>query len=630
MYCKHCGTQLPDQTKFCADCGMPTDDLPRQPATSPRSKNRFNIANYLVAFIIVALILFLAFFCIIYLPKFLEIPPSPSPSDTQGTTVDPTPTSTPTSTPSVEEASEPEPLPGNPIITYNDCLIRYDSYVLANSNASYKCYADISGLSKAEIRIAQEEIYARHGATFTDPDLQAYFTARTWYTPGSGEITLNSYEEANLCLLRVYIALQDGTLYDSDNPYLAQVMEDYAAPESNIRNLRAADLKDLTKEQLTVARNEILARYGYVFTSQNLQEYFYSKPWYRPTAPRAEFNTGVLSKAENQNITMIQLYEKRATGVSFSSGNPYASIYNSNRLYIYPYSDTIQLQDSDRAGKTKAELTLAYHEIYARHGFTFSDEHLLEYFLQFPWYAPDTLPGDSSTILFSHIEDYNLRLLKKWQSAPENTNTTDVVSYDKYTYTIEKNGKVLRCYHIPHVDMPGITDSLNQRMYNVHYANIREHALSDPEQPMLLGVLYTVGRYQDIISVLVIEDYDWDLTRYSVYHFSTSTGTMLTDAQVFAAFGMTEQDARNQIRTSLAMYWDDQITKLPAEYKSSLDELKIATLQDSNINRVKPYIDSNGNLRYTGAIYSPAGADSYEHLFDAFGNLITHSCKVHP
>ena len=41
--------------------------------------------------------------------------------------------------------------------------------------------SDLSGLSKAELRIARNEIYARHGRKFQDSELQEYFDSCDWY-----------------------------------------------------------------------------------------------------------------------------------------------------------------------------------------------------------------------------------------------------------------------------------------------------------------------------------------------------------------------------------------------------------------------------------------------------------------
>lgn len=56
--------------------------------------------------------------------------------------------------------------------------------------------------------------------------------------------------------------------------------EDYIFPDSNSRYLTEEDVEDLSLEEIIYAKNEIFARLGRKFESQELQEYFNSKAWY--------------------------------------------------------------------------------------------------------------------------------------------------------------------------------------------------------------------------------------------------------------------------------------------------------------------------------------------------------------
>lgn len=53
--------------------------------------------------------------------------------------------------------------------------------VLKFSSSRKVTAADLSGLSKSQLRIARNEIYARNGRRFTDDDLQKYFDKQSWY-----------------------------------------------------------------------------------------------------------------------------------------------------------------------------------------------------------------------------------------------------------------------------------------------------------------------------------------------------------------------------------------------------------------------------------------------------------------
>lgn len=41
--------------------------------------------------------------------------------------------------------------------------------------------SDLEDLSKSELRLARNEIYARHGRRFQDQELQDYFDSQEWY-----------------------------------------------------------------------------------------------------------------------------------------------------------------------------------------------------------------------------------------------------------------------------------------------------------------------------------------------------------------------------------------------------------------------------------------------------------------
>ena len=56
-------------------------------------------------------------------------------------------------------------------------------YILPDSDTRCLTEEDVTGLSEEEIRIALNEIYARHGRIFQSEDLNAYFASRSWYEP---------------------------------------------------------------------------------------------------------------------------------------------------------------------------------------------------------------------------------------------------------------------------------------------------------------------------------------------------------------------------------------------------------------------------------------------------------------
>lgn len=56
-----------------------------------------------------------------------------------------------------------------------------DDYILPYSDSTYLTEEDLDGLTKDELRLACNELYARHGRKFKDADYQAYFNSKSWY-----------------------------------------------------------------------------------------------------------------------------------------------------------------------------------------------------------------------------------------------------------------------------------------------------------------------------------------------------------------------------------------------------------------------------------------------------------------
>ena len=60
---------------------------------------------------------------------------------------------------------------------------------------------ELSNLSKSDLRIAKNEIFARKGRYFEAADLKVHFGRFAWYAPNTWDPKLNSIEEANVALI---------------------------------------------------------------------------------------------------------------------------------------------------------------------------------------------------------------------------------------------------------------------------------------------------------------------------------------------------------------------------------------------------------------------------------------------
>ena len=82
-----------------------------------------------------------------------------------------------------------------------------DSYSSSRYSTGYLSQSEVSSMDRGELNLALNEIYARHGRIFTDPDLNAYFRSQSWYTPRysadefSQRVVFNDYESKNINLI---------------------------------------------------------------------------------------------------------------------------------------------------------------------------------------------------------------------------------------------------------------------------------------------------------------------------------------------------------------------------------------------------------------------------------------------
>lgn len=100
--------------------------------------------------------------------------------------------------------SDATPVVNEPETTSND-----GEYIFPDSNTRYLTEEDVAGIDGDTVRIALNEIYARHGRIFESEDLKMYFSSKSWYTPAYSpdefarieDSVMSSYEEANIKLL---------------------------------------------------------------------------------------------------------------------------------------------------------------------------------------------------------------------------------------------------------------------------------------------------------------------------------------------------------------------------------------------------------------------------------------------
>ena len=92
--------------------------------------------------------------------------------------------------------------------------------------------------------------------------------------------------------------------------------QEFLLPMSAVMILEEDYLLNLSDDKLSLARNEIFARHGKLFTDYYLQYYFDSRTWY--TGSVDEIEDGVLSKTEEENVALIKKAEE-----NYKASHPY-------------------------------------------------------------------------------------------------------------------------------------------------------------------------------------------------------------------------------------------------------------------------------------------------------------------
>lgn len=233
-------------------------------------------------------------------------------------------------------------------------------YVFPDSSVRLLTAADIAPYSSSDLRIAKNEIYARHGRLFQSSDLQKYFNQMIWYngyldSASFDNSLLNSIEVQNVSFLETASTNGSADQKASLVPFLSSMSATgyLLLPDSAVRNLTEADLAAYSTSDLRVAKNEIFARHGRTFSSADLQTYFQQMPWYNGTIAPDAFSHSVFNAYEAANVKFLDNY--------ISSG---AADHRTSFIPASYMSSTSVQTPAPQTPTTPAQVTLSGTEAY--------------------------------------------------------------------------------------------------------------------------------------------------------------------------------------------------------------------------------------------------------------------------
>ena len=220
--------------------------------------------------------------------------------------------------------------------------------------------------------------------------------------------------------------------------------KEYIFPKSDVNYLTDKetswlyDQNNLSTVRLTI--NEIYARHGMIFRTEENYNYFNSKSWYKPNSAMISEDqvNKKLSNIEKMNIKTLlriesdlenNLIHKGDNGITSSSTEvkkfeKSVELF-SNSDYLLPTSQFMKLNDNtlkhiEDIGSITF-ISLAINEIYARHGLTFKNSENKDFFESKNWYDPDSSLNSGKQIdeMLSDEEKYNVNALYDIKEALE-------------------------------------------------------------------------------------------------------------------------------------------------------------------------------------------------------------------
>lgn len=165
-------------------------------------------------------------------------------------------------------------------------------------------YLELSGKETLFLKKCQPQIKTSGILGFEVPDNKRnyYLKVSGGFWSGKTEtILLQQQEESDKSLA----GKNESTSEDKSNYTSSEYNGIY--PQASKRYLTNSDVSGLSQWDLKIMRNEIFARHGYIFQTDEMKNYFSEKSWY---APKYSDVNNMLTKIEKENIALIKKFER--------------------------------------------------------------------------------------------------------------------------------------------------------------------------------------------------------------------------------------------------------------------------------------------------------------------------------
>ena len=194
MKCSNCGREIKKEERFCPYCG----------SENKKTKKKNKWLTGVMGLIVVCIILGIVAGAMNSNKK--EDAKKDTASNTEKATEKQTTAASTKTAASTETASTKQTKNNTQDADDRQDETENSEYILPESDTRYVEQDEIDQLTKNEVRLAINEIYARHGRIFENSELREYFESKDWYDgtiepEDFDEDVLNQYEKANVKLL---------------------------------------------------------------------------------------------------------------------------------------------------------------------------------------------------------------------------------------------------------------------------------------------------------------------------------------------------------------------------------------------------------------------------------------------
>ena len=155
--------------------------------------------------------------------------------------------------------------------------------------------------------------------------------------------------------------------------------------------------------QITFMISSKMFNYDYELSFDANDAFWYALSFDVPQRSQPQYND--YDDYNNNNYNNYNSYsEPQYSQPSYSEDNGYMNVLSQRKL-----------THNDISGKSAYELSIMRNSIYAKYGYRFKRQDLLNYFSQYNWYYPTTSDAQAAYNQMSEIERYNVNFIKRYE-----------------------------------------------------------------------------------------------------------------------------------------------------------------------------------------------------------------------